>query len=434
MKYIKAIALTLIIAIIFSGCSFRMSSSIEDLIGPVSPFGDNADIQEALDTYAKNGFSLKTPSGGEYIASYNFYDIDGDGNDEALAFYEPTDDLNTISMALIKKVKDKWSVVDNIKGDGKDIYSISFNDVNADDKVELLVCWDVISNSSNHNLSVYSFENKKDKLSLKQIGEPIEINNYIVVDYNQNSTNELLLFELNGPYASARAELYSLRDNKFDLLGETKLDSHVSAYTNLQVEKAENDVRIYADALSTDGSSMLTEIIYWSDTYGTIVSPFYSYTTGLTKGTSRNIRLECSDINDDGLIEIPSSHKGIKGLPKNVKAVDWNIYKNTILVHSKYALVVSDDDYMVVIPDEIIGEIAVTYDNEAKELTVLDSKTKNKAFAVRPVLKAIYNENDYSNYSVVLEASGYYYLADIGKDSNIKITIDDLKNLVKSIN
>lgn len=434
MKYLKAIVCTVIIAAMLSGCSFRMSSSIEELIGPVSPFGENANIQEALDTYEKNGFSLKTPSGGEYMASYNFYDVDGDGADEALAFYEPSDDLNTISMALIKKINEKWSVVDSIKGDGKDIYSISFSDVNSDNKVELLVCWDVINNSSNHNLCVYEINGKKSKLSVEQIGDSIEINNYIVVDYNQNSTNELLLFELNGPYASARAELYSLNDNSFKLLGETKLDSHVSGYSNIQIENAENDIRIYADAISSDGSSMLTEIIYWSETYDTIVSPFYSYSTGLTKGTSRNIKLGCIDVNDDGLIDIPTGCNKIKKLPKKVKAVDWKIYKNTILAHSVYSLVAIDDNYMVILPDEFVDEISVSYDSKSRIMTVKDKKTKKNAFSILPVLKATYNEENYQDYNKVLEASGYYYLAKISNDSNIEITFDDLTKLVKAVN
>lgn len=433
MKYVKIIISLILVAMMLTGCSFRISSSIEELICPVSPFGENANVQEALDSYAKNGFSLKTPCSGDNIASYNFYDVDGDGVDEALAFYEPSDNLNTISLALIKKVNDKWNVVDNIKGDGKDIYSISFDDVNADGRVELLVCWDLISNSSNHNLSVYRIDNSNNEYKLVQIGEPIEINNYIVYDYNNNSRNELLLFELNGSYGSAKAELYSLSNNSFKLLGETKLDSHVSAYTNIQMENAEGSTRIYADAINTDGSSMLTEVIYWSNTYDTIISPFYSYSTGLTKGTRRNIKLECIDVNDDGLIDIPSIYKQNSNLPKKVGAIDWRIYKNTTLVHTAYSLVVFDDNYMVVLPNNSIDEITVLYDEQTRTLTANDSSNK-QVFSIRPILKATYNEAEYSSYSVVLESAGYYYLAEVGSDSNIQLSIDDMKKLVKPIN
>ena len=59
MKYLKSAICILLVCLMLTGCSFRMASSIDDLISPVSPFGDNADIQKAMDSYAKNGYSLK---------------------------------------------------------------------------------------------------------------------------------------------------------------------------------------------------------------------------------------------------------------------------------------------------------------------------------------------------------------------------------------
>lgn len=64
-------------------------------------------------------------------------------------------------------------------------------------------------------------------------------------------------------------------------------------------------VLIYADALCADGSSMVTEFIYWSDYYNSIISPFYSYSTGRTKETIRSSQVTCRDIDGDGCIEIP---------------------------------------------------------------------------------------------------------------------------------
>lgn len=433
MKYAKAIVCVLLVCVMLSGCSFRMASSIDDLISPVSPFGDNADIQSAMDSYVKNGYSLKTPNDGDYISSYNFYDIDGDGAEEAFAFYEPSDELGTIDMAVIKKTDDRWQVVENIKGDGKDIHSIAFNDVNGDKNYDILICWDVISNSSNHELSVYQYKANDNGAELKRIDESITINNYICVDYDNDSVDEILLFEINtGNSSSVKSELYSLKGNHFSLLGETKLDSHITAYTKLRIENAENDIRVYADAIGSDGSSMLTEIIYWSDGYGTIISPFYSYSTGRTKDTSRSAMIASQDINDDGLIEIPTD-KNLKNLPSAVCAVDWKIYKNTTLIHTDYSLLVKDDGYFVLIPDEYISSISVKYDSENRLMTVNDKSGKKTVFEIMPVLKATYEESSYKGYTVILEDSGYYYLAKCSNDTDIKITIDNLKAYIKSI-
>lgn len=433
MKKLKIILCIFLIGVIFSGCNFRMASSIDDLVSPIPPFGDNADVQKALDTYNKNRYSLKTPKKGNYITSYSFYDIDKDGVDEAIAFYEPSDDLGTISMAMIKNNNEQWVVVDSVQGIGKDVYSLSFEDVNGDKQDELIVCWDVISNSSNHELCVYNYSASKDKILLRQIGKSKTVNNYICLDMNKDSVDELLLFEINtGNSTKAKAQLFSLKKNSFELLGETKLDSHIVSYSNLHIEKAEEEVRVYADAICADGASMLTEIIYWSNRYDSIVSPFYSYSTGMTKETRRNARINSTDIDSDKLVEIPTD-KSIKGIPKKVKAVDWKIYKNTTLVHSNYSLVAVDDGYSVIIPDSYINNISVSYNDKKHILSVKMKSDKSDVFSVASVLKTAYSKEDYKNFAVVCEESGYYYLAKVS-DSNKDITLKDIKNSFKILN
>ena len=64
-------------------------------------------------------------------------------------------------------------------------------------------------------------------------------------------------------------------------------------------------------------------------------------------------------------------------------------------------------------------------------MTVSNKKTKNTVFSVMPVLKAVYNEAEYTDYTVILDQSGYYYLARTGNDKSIKISTDELKKLIK---
>ena len=199
-----------LIVALFSGCSFRLASSVNDLISAVAPFGDNADVKSALDSFMSNGYSLKNPSSGEYITSYNFYDLDGDEKEEAVAFYEPNDNLGTIRMAIIKEYSGKWEVVSDIKGYGDDAYRLDFADVNNDGKDEIIVCWNNISNSNSHLFVVYDLKFDDKKFEVKQINkDEIYLNNYVIVDFKQTGNNEILMFEINsGTKTSAKAELY----------------------------------------------------------------------------------------------------------------------------------------------------------------------------------------------------------------------------------
>lgn len=432
MKYIKVLLCVVLIVALFSGCSFRLASSVNDLISAVAPFGENADVKSALDSFLSNGYSLKNPSSGEYITSYNFYDLDGDEKEEAVAFYEPNDNLGTIRMAIIKEYSGKWEVVSDISGYGDDAYRLDFADLNNDGKDEIIVCWNNISNSNSHLFVVYNLKFEDKKFEVKQINkDEIYLNNYVIVDFNQTGNNEILMFEINsGTKTSAKAELYSLNDNNLRLKGETKLDSRVISYRNINVEKAEGDIRVYADAIGSNGNSIRTEVIYWSNMYDSIVSPFYSYSTGRTSGTSRGCLVNSCDINEDERIEIPTDTT-VKGLPKNIKPLNWKIYNKTILVHTNYSLYVKDDNYNVIIPDKYFKNISATYNKKTREMTVINKKTKTAVFSVMPVLKAVYDENIYRGYDIILDKSGYYYLAKTSNDKEIKISIDELKQYIK---
>lgn len=90
MKKLRAFLILLSLSLLLTGCSnFRLSSSIDDLISPVSPSGDNAGVQNAVDEYCKSGYLIKIPSSGDYTTSFIFHDLDKDKEDEAIAFLSP---------------------------------------------------------------------------------------------------------------------------------------------------------------------------------------------------------------------------------------------------------------------------------------------------------------------------------------------------------
>lgn len=434
LRIVKIIISVLIICVLFSGCSFRIASSVDELIAPVAPSGENENVQNALNSFCKEGFSLRTPAGGAHTTAYTFFDYDGDGADEAVVFYEPSSSLGSINMALIDKNGDNWSVVCNIEGDGSDVYSVDFCDLSGDGTPEFIVLWNVISNSSNHLLNVYRQSKSEDGgVALIKIEKPVVMNDYIAVDVDEDKQNELIVFSIqSGESISANAVLYNYSDDRLRSLGNTKLDGHINSYKSIKTEKFDDTIYIYADAVKSNGTEMLTEIIHWSDYYNTIVSPFYSYSAGVTKRTTRSAMLSSRDINDDGKIEIPLDADFY--VPSGVTAVNWKRYENTVLEHTAYSIGVEKDDYQLVIPDDMIEKIQIRYDPQNSVLTVSDLNDK-LIFNVQTVLKSQYTDNgeNYtaSGYSVISEDVGYVYLSAVGSDAEISISKDDLKNLIK---
>lgn len=434
MKYFKAFICIFLISFLLSGCNFRISSSIDDLISPLSPFGDNADVKEALDRYVSNGYTLKTPDNGRYISSYNFYDFDSDGTEEAFVFYEPSDNLGSICLAVITKNDSKWDVACSVTGAGKDVYSLDFVKLNNDALPQVIVCWDAISNSMNHELVVYTLNLKSAKPTLKAFDETKNVSEYYCADMYGDKNNELLLLNTNtGSSKSPRAELYSLNSGSFELLGETKLDSRIATFSSINEDTVDGKTQVYVDAITSDGALMITELLVWDEDYESIVSPFYSYSSMRTEETSREARLVCMDIDGDGLLEIPIDYS-LRSLPDKVFAVKFTDYRHTVLVHNSYALFVENDKYVFVLPNEVLPYLSVKYSSKDREMSIENRQSKKVILKIKPVLKATYKENEHKKYQIVSEASGYYYLAQKGDDSEVSFTDDEIKQNLKPIN
>ena len=68
----------------------------------------------------------------------------------------------------------------------------------------------------------------------------------------------------------------------------------------------------------------------------------------------------------------------MKGLPTQVRGVDWCKYKSSVLVHTGYSLAVQEDGYQMVLPDKQFKSVTVSYADKSHRLTV-KSKTDKKA-------------------------------------------------------
>ncbi|MCC8073710.1 MAG: hypothetical protein LIO62_06255 [Clostridiales bacterium] len=432
MKKIKLILIVLSVALLLSGCNnFRLSSSIEDLISPVSPSGVNADVQSAVESYCSGGYSIKIPSTGQYTTSFIFHDFDADGTDEAVAFFTPSNDYGSISLAVLQNDDGKWSVSECTDYQATDINAVDFCDLNNDSVDEIIVCWENISKTTTCNIAVYGqSKNDSGEYELSQIGSPVDANNFVCLDMNGDDKQDLLVFYNSATSQTPKAELYSYENNTKTLLGETKLDSRITSFQNIVYGETDEGASVYADAVKSDSDSLLTEFIYWSDYYDSIVSPFYSYSTGKTTGTSRTGLLGCQDIDGDEIIEIPVDDE-ISDMPTEITAQDWMAYGNTVLKHKCYSISCERDEYILVIDDDRFSKLKVEYDRESRMLTAYYDDDDTASFEIITVIKSNYDSDSeqYSDYTQIYTDSGFVYLANVNEEV---ITLDELENMIKS--
>lgn len=425
MKKVKIALILLVICLLFSGCSNFRLSSIDDLITPVSPSGDDAGIIAAVNDYCNGGYSIKIPTSGKYTTSFISYDFDNSKTDEAIAFFERADNLGTVDMAIIRKNADTWKVVSSISGDGADVNCVDFCDINSDGKEEIIVGWRVLSNSSTSNLCVYSVN---ENFELTLLADSITADDFICADINNDSTNEILVFNVGSNSESPRAELYSFISGDKKRIGQTKLDNTIASFSNIICGETDEGVSVFADAVKSNGDSMVTELLYWSNYYDSVISPFYSYSTGKTRDTSRNNMIISRDIDGNGSIEIPAD-KSVKGLPNQLTAQNWVDYDSTVLKHCAFSVACRRDGYLIVINDDLFDKLAFRYDEDRRELSAVLDDTE--LFRIMTVIKSSYNSDNFADYYEIFSDSGFVYLAAVNSTDENVITVDDLKSCIK---
>ncbi len=300
-----------VLAAALSGCSVFNVFSVDSLINAPRLTGDNADIQKAFESAVGKEVSLVRPVAGEYRSAYVLYDYDGDGVNEAIVFYMPKDTAGEVRMHFLKYNEDDrmWHSVTDVKGNGSDVYSISFCNFDRDSVSEIAVAWAFADGQKDKMLTVYRYSDdtdagKKDFVSLASV----RISAFDFIDVDFDGADELLYTILDAASENPTAQLKSLKydvlDGRFVPLSEVQLDSRIASLVSYAHDMRAGNYRFYIDAQLSDGR-YLTEIVYYDYLRSAFVRPLDEKGAPLCESTVRSSYVVSEDTNGDGSVDIP---------------------------------------------------------------------------------------------------------------------------------
>ena len=173
-----------------SGCS-GFSSSTADLMRPPRLTPEQSAINEALTAAAlTQTYTLKYPKSGEYRSAFVFHDIDGDGVEEAIAFYEP--DINdTARIVLLDREGGVWKASCDLAGAGQDVEFVAFANLTASGSSDIVVGWSA-SDGSDKQLSIYTYADGILVNGLKGGGSNMEYDAYLIGDLSGNGRDDIV--------------------------------------------------------------------------------------------------------------------------------------------------------------------------------------------------------------------------------------------------
>ena len=156
MKKIQAFFTALMTGAALTGCTF--GASIDTLMSPPKLSVEEEQIYSALTNSIGTSISLKYPKSGKYLSAFIIEDIDGDGDNEALVFYERNNhaaDENPLRIKLLEKEGGKWSSVYDTAAEGTEIEKVMISKLGSSDRINIIIGTGMI-NRSEKNVSIYN--------------------------------------------------------------------------------------------------------------------------------------------------------------------------------------------------------------------------------------------------------------------------------------
>ncbi len=402
--------------------------------------GEYRDLQIAFTNAVGIDILLKSPESGNYRSAYVLYDIDADDEDEALVFYIKRKDKTVAHLNILDNNGKTWVSVSDIYGSGSDITDVEFADMNGDLLPEIIVSWRLYESEGNKVLTIFTSRKNIGSITVKKIStEPFT--DMKPLDINSDDKNEIFLLWLDttSEFPAASAKILKMQnDDTIVIASQVKLDGNIGSYTEIKAEKASEGypMRIYIDA-NKGKMQMITEVVFWDNIKNKLVAPLLDKQTQSNIITWRSDRIPSIDINNDGIIEIPTQTI-LPGAISNISAVDampiyltkWiQIRNNGTTFEVMQSVINSSDDYMFILPPKLYKKIAINRNIEHKQLNIYSLGNISSAqgallFSIRavPISKWTDEKKIYNGYTKILNNSSLVvgaYVSKAGKEMGI---------------
>lgn len=140
--------------LLLSGCS-PIQMDVEELMSPPKLTAEQAEIDSALKQALGENVKLKYPKSGDFRSAFVFHDIDGDGEEEAIVFYQL--DSSTTWLTVMDRTDGQWRSTYSSSGLGDDVDFISFANVTDPQREDIVIGWSGESQGDN-KVSLYTYE------------------------------------------------------------------------------------------------------------------------------------------------------------------------------------------------------------------------------------------------------------------------------------
>ena len=287
-------AMILLVVLLFTGC-YAFDS--DDFYALPKRSEKYRSLQAAVEEAMGDG-SYSAPVSGANRQTIQQVDLDGDGVEEALVFCK-MDAERPLKVLILKQSREDYRVICTLEGDGSAFDSVQYAQIDGEPGLEILLSRR-IGEQVQQFLSVYSLKN--DTVT-ELMSSRYAAFTTLDIDGDQLTDLFLLLANPNGP--SAIADLYRFHDGELQKEAEASLSMSADSVKRILTGNLAQDVPAVFVASAYDENNLITDVFAMGE------KGFANITrndeSGQSSQTVRNYYVYSTDIDNDGLIEMPNT-------------------------------------------------------------------------------------------------------------------------------
>lgn len=376
MRHLKRpalLGLLLLACLLLAGC--RMDSTVEELFTLPRLPTEYTTLSRQLDQLLSEGYEYMAPTSGRNIQSLQMVDIDGDGRDEALAFFRLSNGEKPLKIYVFHSREGSYELASIIESSGTAIDSIYYEDLTGDGRKELIVGWKISSDVQ----TVTVYDMRPGPVQLMQ-------SNYTRLSFqelNGDGIPSLLLLRTNSDNQPV-AEFCSWQDGSLSVSHRCALSSTMAELNQGSVitGKLDQDTpAVFITGINSQGIAV-TDILVWQEDAG-LVNAALDRSTGLSAATAPYRQLTPQDINGDGITELPRPDSSVSDTKQADGMVFWEQYRPDGLATVERTYHCLSGGWYFILPEDWTGEVtALASDAGIGETQVTMSVQGEKALSI----------------------------------------------------
>ncbi len=292
-KWIKVL-LPVLAALLLAGCNIR---TVEDMYQLPKRSEEFTNLQSVMDS-AMTGLDYSAPISGEHQQTVQMSDLNGDGNVEYILFAKGTTD-KPLQIFIFSGDGESYALVDTIECSGTAFEQVEYVRLNDRPGYELVVGRQV-SDDVLRSVSVYTMVNGQ----MEQL-MTANYSKFLCSDMDSDGHSDLLILRPDdSDSGNGVAELYSADGGSISRSAQVSMSAPADKIKRIILGKLHGGRTAAFVASHVEPSAIITDVYAVVDGVFTNVS--FSNESGTSVQTLRNYYVYADDIDNDGILELPS--------------------------------------------------------------------------------------------------------------------------------